>query len=434
MRLPWHTLWLVLGLAACGKVSNLTDAPGGGTDANGIDADAHGVAKITAFDYPGGTIGVPNLAVVFINPDGQVAMDTKTDASGKAQATILPGASVHVIYTPAQTNNFFYLTVSVLDIKPGDDIVVPQVGHDTTDAGTFMATASGDPSATSYTVYGPCGSTDASNQMHFQNWCKTDTFDVYAVALNSSGQIVDYAVKTGVAFNNGSVNVTGPWQSAQTFSAHYSDISADVTNINMNRRAGSSQGYSVGNGGAPVAGALSLTTGASPGATTAQVTTNFARSDGSQQILVQQIAGNSFTYNDDVTANLLPWFANPTVDFTAGTLVPNTTSTPTTLDSYITTFEWSRVMGDAGVAQRYAWITFGPSSQTVTFPTLPADAGDVGPKTGDTFIEAQSYGLDRTDANSWDDVRNHAWEALVDILGGGTGQGRVTVSPFSAGK
>src|SRR6185437_14003408 len=118
MRPSSHLLWLALAIGACGKVSALSDASG--TDANLIDADAHGVAKVTAFDYPGGTVGVADLAVVFINPDGQVAADVKTDAAGKAQATILPGASVHVIYPPAMTGGFdAYLTVSVLDIKPG---------------------------------------------------------------------------------------------------------------------------------------------------------------------------------------------------------------------------------------------------------------------------------------------------------------------------
>jgi hypothetical protein len=434
MRTSSHILWLVLAVGACGKVSALSDASGTGTDANLVDADAHGVAKVTAFDFATGTVGVANLPTVFINPDGQVASDTKTDASGKAQATILPGASVHVVYPPDPNSNNFYLTVSVLDIKPGDDIVVPQVGHDSTDAGTFMATATGATGATHYTLYGPCGPTDASNQMHFQNWCKTDTFDVYAIAYDGNNNAIDYAIKTGVAFNNGSTNITGPWQNMQTFSAHYSDISADVTSISLDRFAGGSQGYDVYASGAPVAGALTLTPSApAPGATSAVVDTTFSRSDGAQQSLVQQISGSSFSYSDDVTANLLPWFGKPTVDLAAGTIAPNTTGSTATLDEYIAVLQWNHPTADAG-NQEYAWIAFGPSAATFTFPTLPADAGDVSPKAGDSAFAAESYGLDRTDANGWDDVRNHAWEELIDILGGGTGTGRVTEAPFGGGK
>src|SRR4029077_8100117 len=106
-----------------------------------------GTVRVTVLD-PSGT-GAPAVGanVVFLDPDGMLVKRVATDTSGKANADVLPGASVTSI---ALINTTQYQLQTVLGVKPGDDLVLGSKTADSSTAGTFTVTYPALSGATSY--------------------------------------------------------------------------------------------------------------------------------------------------------------------------------------------------------------------------------------------------------------------------------------------
>ena len=155
----------MLALVGCGSHPATTDASGddggGGDDgsvSNTFDAaidvpDVKGTVHVqvtnaaTALCSTGG--GIANLYVLFMDTDNSVTQAT-TDAGGNAQGDVHPGGSVTAMCHRALGAcagvgaNCSFTMVTVLDVEPGDNLVLDANAFltgrqtaDVTSAGTF---------------------------------------------------------------------------------------------------------------------------------------------------------------------------------------------------------------------------------------------------------------------------------------------------------
>jgi hypothetical protein len=399
----------LLAPAACGSVNTLSDAPGNGSniDANtGPDADPHGVVTVTVLNTDQSGTVVQGVPVVFFNPDGSMVGKSSTDAKGQASATVLPGANVSVVWPRNATS---YQIATIYAIKPNDNLVVGFRNPDETDVGTVNASFDLFGGATSYHAYGPCGQDDSDHVLHFQAGCKTDPFDAYMLAFNSSNQVIGWNSKPGISFASGAVNFdTAGWNFANQMTVSYTNLSADIQTINVNHTSGYPGGYSTTASGSPTGATMSVAIPNTPGGGTyAYVASSIARKNGGgQQVVRQRIAGASSTYGLDVGGSLLPWLSAPKFDPVAQQFSITADGTGT-YDLFLMDTSYSRVVGQATIT--YEWIAIGPTIGTLTLPALPADVGDVNPKATDKLGNAIGLLID-DDGDGYDSVRQHVFD------------------------
>ena len=401
-------------VAGCGKVqvvgNNNPDAP--------PDADLHGLAHITVLDVLGNGALAPNVPVVFIDADGTIAADTMSDSNGRAEATILPGASVTVVYSQITTSGTMtqtaYLAATIDGIDPGDDIPFGFTDRDGTQSSTFNVTFSALAGATSYTVFTPCGQTFSSTAgtvaTSMQNGCKQDTFDVYVVASNSSGVAIDSAQLQNVSLAAGSATVPNSWVPFSQFNAAYTDIPPDVSSLSVSRQSSTGRGFSFFasctlsgvacsvSGQVPTAGVKSL------------VHTTVGRNDANhtQQLITQRVAGNTINYNLDVGTNLLPWMNDVTFDAATGTMTPALEAPDDQADLFFTEVSYTR---DANTS--LDWAVFQKTVGPTKFPTIPAHVGPIAPLAADMVTMRTAIAIDSADVAGWDDARKRLF-ALFD--------------------
>lgn len=126
-RLSW--LLCACLLASCGSVRATADAgpddPDGGggdpVDGGGGEPDgsvAPGVVTVTVYQNGDLAAGVD---VVFMDANGDLVAQEQTDGNGIATAEVEAGADVHILMQPGVRD---YEAVTILDIAPGDDLVV----------------------------------------------------------------------------------------------------------------------------------------------------------------------------------------------------------------------------------------------------------------------------------------------------------------------
>ena len=414
----------LLAAAACGKVSAVGDG-GNGIDANtGPDADAHGVVTVTVLNTDQSGTPVQGVPVVFFDPDGTMVGKSDTDASGKASATVLPGANVTVVWPKSSTS---YQIGTVYAIKPGDNLVVGFRNPAATDVATFQVTYDQYSGATSYQIFGPCGTADASNVLHFQAGCKTDPFDLYVIAYDASGNPIAFNAKNGQSLAAGTVHLTSTsWSFVNQFTASYTNIPAQVTNISADHVAGFPGGFDAGNSAAPTSTSLSLAMTAPTPGTYAWVSSNITGAAGSQQVVRQRIAGAASSAGMDVTATILPWLSNATFDVASQSFAVTATGTGT-YDVYLADVQYQRPSGSTSID--YEWIVLGPTIGTITLPNLPSDVGGVNPLSTDTIGSPIALAID-DDGDGWDSVRDHVFDEFRSaILGTSTSQQlRVTIT------
>ncbi|MCE9571826.1 MAG: hypothetical protein K8W52_01590 [Deltaproteobacteria bacterium] len=420
MRVIATCLFTLLA-AACGNVSSFTDA--GSTDSNSydsaptIDANPRGLVKVTVLDPTGTGAPVTGVPVVFVEPDGTVAARVATDGQGKAQAEVLPGSSVTAVYT-VSTNEHAMHTITGAQI--GDDIVItPQLNS--SPAGTFTVNFPPLSGATYYYVSTPCGLSyaglPANNQyvVTFYQFCKpATTMTVSVVGFTASG-FGGYLEKANVAVSAGATTLTGSWQTGVNYSANFTNIPTEAAYLSHNRATPDVAGYSFGNS-AQVTGPMmnlqfTAATGASAVATTRLQNTQYAQ----QQTIYQTIAGSALSYNLDVGANLLPWIGQPTLDVTTG-VIKVATSGAGTGDLFRVSAGYSRTTGNT--TEYYRWVVYSATATDITLPKLPAEVGDVNPKTGDVV---QDYNWEATLGDSdvitgYDQVREHACQIYAASL------------------
>jgi len=421
-------------VSGCGKVNPAepADAP--------PDADPRGPVHVTVRDVIGNGAPAPNIPVVFIDPDGTVVADIVSDADGRATANVLPGASVSAVYqqlsttTVVMTTNIRYLFVSVLGVKPGDDLPIGFTDRDFTNSGTFNVTFQPFTGATTYDIFTPCGLTSSTTPntaipVQMQNSCKRDSFDILVVARDASNNALAGAIATNVSLSAGSAAVPGTYTSTNSFAASYTDIPAGISSVSVTRVASDTlNGFSVNGTCTPAAGACSITpvqvTTISPKSV---LQTSISRTvptgmPSQSQTYIQRVGGANLNYSLDVATNLLPFMTNVVFDPATNTITPTVEAPVTDADEFIIDASYSRststteANGDTLVTNTsIEALAIGPAVGPLSFPTLPSHVGPIYYQAGDTAGTAIGFTIDGSSVKGYDAARKQAFD-LIDEL------------------
>jgi hypothetical protein len=411
-------LLLCVGCGSVNPTGHLPDAPPGGGDA-GVDAVTRGTVRVTVLDPSSSGAPAVGANVVFLDPDGTLVKRVATDTAGKAEADVLPGASVtSIIFVNTQ-----YRLLTVLGAKPGDDLVLGTKNADSSTAGTFTVSYPVLAGATSYGISSPCGTAffsppatggpPAPAQLTLFNSCKLDTMEIVVVPQGANGALNSIA-KPGVAFMaGGSTTVTGNYQGLRTLTASYTNINPIITGLNMSRGIPDGFGFvdtqSMASPGATLA--LSST---GPQASTGQLLTVVGTATGSSQRVRQSISGTAATYGLDLGATLLPWIGSPTYDAASGKLVVPTDTTGTSAAKPdLFRIVASYVRTDGNMTTGFSWTLFGPDATDIVLPTLPAELGNLAPTAADTVTVTSAQMFDADSVTSYDQIRSDVNNAFT---------------------
>ncbi|MCW5809280.1 MAG: hypothetical protein KIT31_43400 [Deltaproteobacteria bacterium] len=391
-----------LGLIACGKV--VPDSPDASID---IDADPAGIVKVTVLDVVGNGAPTANIPVVFLNPDGTVASDATTDSAGRAEARVLPGASVTAVWIQGTRT----LVGTIVDVKPGDDLAIGFTRRDGSDNGNFAVTFPALMGTEFYEIYTPCGSFGAmpgTTMVPLRNNCRRPTFDVYVVAFRN-GFASNYAEVQNVSLAAGAVTVPDVWRTTSSFSATYTNVPAEIAEIRTERMSGSRNGFTVGGSGTPMNGLLSVFANnvATAGAR-AIVRSSLIRNDNALQTISQRVVGNAVNYTLDVGMQVAPWLTNVSFDLETRTIAPNVEGVlPSTV--YAADLQFSRDQ------LSFEWIVLAPTPAPIVLPTMPARVAQVNPLPTDSVGAAVAVVVDVSSIKSWDEARAAGAFDLIDV-------------------
>lgn len=422
MRCSHRLLLTVVLCAGCGSVKSgqLPDAP------PSIDATTRGTVHVTVLDAGGAGAPAVGANVVFLDPDGTLVKRVATDTAGKADAEVLPGASV----TSIALLNMTYQLQTVTAIKPGDDLVLGSKNTDVTAAGTFTVNYPAATGATSYIVGHACGPTFVSSPagvppvtsvtLTMTNNCKQSKMEIVVVPMDANSAPLGTIALSDVPFTSGgSVTLNGSYQSARAFTASYTNIPSSVTALLVSRSVPDGFGVQTSQSMAsPSASQVINLTGASGSA--ARVASRFSvSSTRAFQEIRQNLSGTAATYGFDAGTNLLPWITQVSFDAAAHKLVTTTDATGTSAgapDMFRVFATYRRTDPNTQVTTTYSWSLFGPQAGDITLPALPAEVGDVAPNATDT-ITFNAIMLEGDTISGYDAIRNNLNDAIA-VYGG----------------
>ena len=423
MRCSRSLVLSVVLSVGCGsvKTGHLPDAPPGDP---GVDAAVRGTVHVTVLD-PAGT-GAPAVGanVVFIDPDGTLVKKAATDSAGKADADVLPGASV----TSIALDGLQYQLETVLAVVPGDDVILGIKSPDSSSAGDFTVTYPPAAGATSYNIVHPCGQISFPTpptggppvpaKLTIANSCRMNTMELVVIPFNNAGPITSIA-KDGIAFMpGGSTTISGMYQGLRSFTGSYTNIDPIITELSPSRAIPDEFGFSNGETfSAPKSTVVMQLTG--PQATGGRMITRADTAAGQSQTVRQTIAGTGGTYGLDVGATLLPWLDTPTYDPASRKLVVTTNTTGTsaaTPDMYQMVAVYQR-LNNKGVATNFAWTISGPGPGDVVLPVLPAELAELAPTTDDSVTVTSATMFEADSVASYDAIRNDVNSALALYTG-----------------
>ena len=374
---------------------------------------------MTVLDPAGTGAAAVGATVVFVDPDGTMVKKASTDSAGKADADVLPGASV----TSIALINTSTALQTVLGVKPGDDLVIGIRSLDGSTAGDFSINYPAASGATSYDIVYPCGTVSfpapaaggppPTAKITINNSCKLDTMELLVVAEGANGPLGSIS-KTGVAFMpGGSTTIAGTYTSFRNFTASYTNIDPTITNLNTTRAVPDAFGFNSSQATA-MPGTTAVVNLTGPLGTGGDILTSVINATGSRQSVRQDIAGSAATYGLDVGATLLPWLKTPTYDATAGKIVVPLDTTGTSNakpDMFRMIFSYRRTDAN-NVTHTFAWQMFGPEATDVVLPTLPADLGGIGPTASDTVTVTSALMVDADYVTGYDAIRNDLSKAI----------------------
>lgn len=404
--------WLVC--VGCGSVNSssghLADAPPGGDDAPA--APTRGTVTVTVLDASGSGVPAVGASVVFIDPDGTMVKRVATDTSGKASADVLPGASVTAIATVSPS----YELITVQAIKPGDDLVIGTRNEDDTEAASFTVTYPAFANATQYQIAAPCGTVTVASPagaapvtsapVTIQNSCKTDPMEIVVMPLDGNNRPLGALGVTTAFVSSGTVALSGTYGAARTFTASYSNIDPGITSLTMSRTVPDGNGLGASQSAQPpTASQVLAVTGAS--GSNARIVSQFVHGTSQQQIL-QDLAGTATTYGVDVGNNLLPWIDAMTFDPVAQKLNIQLDTTGTSSDPpdvVVAALQYVRTDAAMQSSTTFTWVVLGPDPGKIVLPALPAEVGDVMPRTTDTVGRLLTELLEVDTITSYDMIR-----------------------------
>ena len=460
MRGSKAILCLACGIAACGKTTNLTDAPAGDANnadaGNTIDADAHGAVTVTVMNPDGVSGPMAGVKVAFIEPNGDLAGEPMTDVNGKASASVLPGASVTAVYVLSPTS---HQIESITGVKPGDDLVIGTQHPDTTAAGTFTVNVIAVVGTLQYDVYGPCGSgtyvvpaalrgprplgvvATVPVTLTMTADCVQSTMDLVATRMDTTSTVVDYVELPNVAFTDGGMTTqVDPWTALATMTANYTNVPADINFVYPTERVPDSFGSGYFGYIAPASG-VAMSTWGMPLAKTAYFSTLITATDHTGTQDVYAIAdGTKTSYGFDVGLTLLPWLDTPTIDLATAKITTPNAGGGGSGDAFVVNYRFERPdpssggSGSGAINDVYTWRVWSPTVGDVTLPKLPTDLADNNPTATDTDDGGDARLFDLDLATGYDAVRAHLDSGYDAYLASGRGALGTLRTSWSSGQ
>ncbi|HTJ43507.1 MAG TPA: hypothetical protein VL463_15490 [Kofleriaceae bacterium] len=389
-----RTLACLLFLGACGKVQTFADANG---DGNGSQTDgAVTRVNVIVLDPNGTGAPISGVPVVFLDPSGAQIGHPSTTADGKASADMPNGGSITAVL-PEGTSD--YTIKTVLGVKGGDTITLNAAAVDNSTE-SFTVTLAALSGAANYYVYGPCGTQSSATNLTtatltINGYCKVPSMDIVAIAYDANFNPLGWVEKSGITYApGGNASMPATWNNMKSFTATATNVPAEATYVYVQRWWPDEYGYQANTSGPPTAGSFSANLDG-PNSATAYVETDLQGPGGSEQRIRQAGSGTATAYNLNVGNNLLVWIGQPSLDVSAGKItIPTTGTKQGSPDLFGVYVSYSRT-GDAGFT-RYNWYVYASDVQDFTFPTLPAEVGDVAPRAGDgasfnTFASLVEY-------------------------------------------
>ena len=401
-------------LAACAQPTVTATSPDAGSQPPPppppmADAgpDLHGDLAVSVIDPLSG-LPANGARVVFTDADSSQSI--AADSHGRATASVLPGASVTAIIAEPGSGTFL---LTVLAAQPGDDLVLGAFADGFTDEGNFQVSFQPLPGATSYDVYGPCGSTFVGGApfvttLRMQKDCVQNDMDIIVVARDKTGAVMASADRVAPFINGGSVTVDTPYVHPIGISASYVNT-AGMSSILLDRGAPDDLGFEA-SGTAIVIGNGAIATAAGVVARTALVESTIASATHAtgRQVIADAIDGTANHYDLNVAAALLPWLDEMALDPTTGTVTIVTDSQGTTTDAgdvFQTELRYTRG-GNA-----FRWQIVAPTAATFTLPAIDG----MRPQPGDAIGLVAGLTIDTDDAHGYDDVRANAF-GFADVF------------------
>jgi hypothetical protein len=438
------------------------------TDATGaVQASVYPNASVTAVHEHTGANSISLTTVLALNPGDDIQLVTSWEAASIAgdpfSLRVVPLPSVDLASASKSGSTGTFTTLQPHGLAAGDTVVVANTtpaGYNgtwivaTATATSFTANLGGGSlgdvpctppetcaagtaakaypitvsyasyaSAQSYTVYSSCGGTDVgastAPNLVLEAGCASNAVTFVVVARGAGNAPIAFAEKANVDVTaGGSGMITAPWTPIYTLQAAYSNPTTRVTDISLER-------YVPYLRNAPVASGTGMTQNlATPSSATAFMKTRLRCPTGASsnclsnnvgnvtQTITEKVNGTVGTYALDIGANLLPWV---TAIYTQATTSIDVTVTG---NGAIDLFEANMLYNGATTTPRnatiYTWRVFGPTAQSVTFPTLPSTLpGDPTVRTSDVQSQYQVY-LCETDAvNGYRNAIKNPYETLA---------------------
>jgi hypothetical protein len=426
-------LSLLGALAACNPVTaHLPDSPVA-KDAP-VDA-APQLVTVTVLDQAGSGLPVPGAPVAFINPDGTAVAHPVTDLQGKASAEVKAGASITIVL---QTSPQQFEMLTMLAVKPGDNILVGGNNNDNTAAGNFAVTFSATTNATGYTILGPCGSSFSPSagtvNLSMYKYCKQDMMEIQVLATNSAGASLGYVSMSNVPLASGAVTMPSTYSAFTTVAATYNNING-ANYVQANRYSPRDERYYTNSAGAAPTGTSLPLSVAGPHSTTAAMRTLFNNTAGDRNYVVEDIDPAATTYTLDATGTLLPWFGNVVFDPATATISMPTSSVGTTTDApdfVVAMTGFSRLVDSTSQTYNYyRWSVLGPTAADIHLPVLPAELAPLNPKSGDSAQLVDAFMVESSAIDGYDAVRPDPGTVIngTQTLRGSTAKVRISMTP-----
>ncbi|MEZ4368092.1 MAG: hypothetical protein R2939_17695 [Kofleriaceae bacterium] len=392
MKLPStrSNLWaaaIVLGVAACGG----DDAPADPDAAPSPDADqtpdatALGEVTMTLEEDGAPRVGVP---VLFYQPDGSLAAEVDTDATGQAAADLLPGGSVVLVdlgLTAAVAGGSGAPAVAYVGVQPGDQLrFAPSSGGPGSVTTTLTsATFAG---ADQYRFELGCGPTQSSAtpSATFTNISCPASTSVAVLAFQAGTLVASvYAPTVTLA---AAVAVPGAFVAPETVTVTATGLSPALTGAEIEAYRSTTDRLQVGPAieASTTGGAMVVATGpqpAIPGAT--QRLLHRQERDGFPNRYALANVPTAAAISFDVSEHLPPWLGPVVFDAKGGTL-QFTTVGDGGIDYAIAAVSATHAGGGG-----YFWYVHGKlDGRPYKFPILPAAYAAAQPQPSDELNSA----------------------------------------------
>jgi hypothetical protein len=410
----WDRLFLggALLTAACGSDGGFADArpaDGDGDAADavdaGSDADPHGVVTVTVYTQAGGPLPDVNARVVFT--DGERTQVVATDSAGIARATVLPGATVTAVRTVEDPVRI----TTILDVTPGDEIVVGSRLAASAPLGDHDIEFAAFGSAASYSASAGCGTGTSAGRvvsLPVSAQCGPGPHDILLVARDGSDVVLGSASALDVPFPpTGGVAITADqWQPASRLDAMLTGIPDVVDRLTVQHAVvHDGKTYAASTTQALRTGGAQLVSVAFPtfaGAEASIVTTVTDDKDQmTQQIRERRPTATS--YGLQVDTALLPWVRG--LGFDAGGRGVSWQRSPETGGDGVVFLGSYRRPDQRAVIW---FVAAPPATTTLTLPDLPPELGALEPTAATDFAVALVGIVDASNHDGYPSFRETA--------------------------